>query len=123
MGCLVEVRLGSDDALAWLVRALITGVVKAREPSLILEAISGRLRHEEEWLAELDAFEGLRILKLAWSLGVLARRGLCGLDSARAVGSLLLATHRYFCLKLGHAPTQVVGRARVDQHPHADAGD
>jgi hypothetical protein len=51
------------EAAGWSSRRIVRGAVK-RLPTRL------RALREEEWLAELDAFEGLRILKLFWSIGI-----------------------------------------------------
>lgn len=51
------------EGAGWLSGRIVRAAVK-RLPAHV------RGIREEEWLAELDAFEGLRILKLSWSIGV-----------------------------------------------------
>jgi hypothetical protein len=74
---MLKVILGILGALALSIASSecheAAGWLSSRIVRLAVRRLPKRLRdvREEEWLAELDAFEGLRILKLAWSLGVL----------------------------------------------------
>ena len=73
---MLGVILGILGTLAWGIIAIecheAAGWLSSRIVRLAARRLPVRLRaiREEEWLAELNAFEGLRILRLFWSLGV-----------------------------------------------------